>query len=326
MFEQLSLLDGLEQDTSINRNLKNTESSIALSNIRFIDLFAGIGGFHYALHQLGASCVFASEKDHYARQTYLNNHSIDPSVFNEDIRHISVDSIPNHDLLCAGFPCQPFSQAGHKQGFNDGHNSERGNLFFCILDILAAKRPHCFILENVRHLVNHDDGRTFQIILDALDKIEYQVAYKIIKASDFNVPQHRARVFIVGFNRHTINTSRSFQFPIPQPLTRTMSDIFGAPCEKKIGFTLRVGGKGSTIDDRRNWEFYRVNGEVTRIGLTEAKKMMGYPDDFIFPVSKTQAMKQLGNSVCVDVVRAVAESVIQYVRQQLRLNDASSST
>lgn len=283
------------------------------SNFKFIDLFAGIGGFHLALHALGGQCVFASEKDIHARTTYAANLNIEANVFNDDIRKISPDLISDHDVLCAGFPCQPFSQAGLKKGFSDGENSERGNLFYSILDILEAKRPKAFILENVRHLIAHDNGNTFSTILNHLDEANYQVSFKVIKASDFNVPQHRARVFIVGFDRNQVLTNAAFHFPIPVPLTKTMSDIFNAPCEKNVGFTLRVGGKGSLIEDRRNWEFYRVNGEVKRIGLNEAREMMTFPPTFQFPVSKTQAMKQLGNSVCVDVVKAVGQSVIKYL-------------
>jgi DNA (cytosine-5)-methyltransferase 1 len=286
---------------------------------RFIDLFAGIGGFHQALHSLGGECVFASEKDAHARATYSANFNIPPEIFNDDIRKISVDDIAEHDILCAGFPCQPFSQAGNKKGFSDGDGSERGNLFYCILDVLEAKRPPAFILENVRHLIAHDAGNTFKTILECLNEANYEVSFKVIKASDFNVPQHRARVFIVGFDRTQVNTDAKFHFPIPLPLTKTMSDIFKASCEKKIGFTLRVGGKGSKIDDRRNWEFYRVNGEVCRIGLNEAREMMTFPPEFTFPVSKTQAMKQLGNSVCVDVVKAVGKSVVTYLREHTKL-------
>lgn len=292
----------------------------SITPFRFIDLFAGIGGFHEALSTLGGECVFASEKDTHARTTYAANFEIPPSIFNDDIRKISPEDIAEHDVLCAGFPCQPFSQAGNKKGFSDGENSERGNLFYCILDILVAKRPKAFILENVRHLIAHDDGKTFATILKHLDEANYEVSFKVIKASDFNVPQHRARVFIVGFDRSQVETNASFHFPIPVPLTKTMSNIFNAPCEKKIGFTLRVGGKGSKIDDRRNYEFYRVNGEVKRIGLEEAREMMTFPKSFKFPVSKTQAMKQLGNSVCVDVVKAVGNSVIQYLNKHKKLN------
>ena len=298
--------------------------SSRIESFRFIDLFAGIGGFHQALSSLGGECVFASEKDSHARNTYAANFDIDLSFFNDDIRKISPEDVPEHDILCAGFPCQPFSQAGHKKGFSDGENSERGNLFYCILDVLIAKRPKAFILENVRHLVAHDEGNTFATILKHLHEANYEVSYKVIKASDFNVPQHRARVFIVGFDRHQVDVSAKFYFPIPIPLTKTMSNIFNAACDKKIGFTLRVGGKGSKIDDRRNWEFYRVNGEVRRIGLDEAREMMTFPKSFKFPVSKTQAMKQLGNSVCVEVVKAVGCSVAQYLQkhQKLEMDDS----
>ena len=283
------------------------------SEYKFIDLFAGIGGFHLALSSLGSECVFASEKDIHARETYKANFDTENFEFNDDIRKVSPDQVPDHDILCAGFPCQPFSQAGLKKGFQDGHDSERGNLFFCILDILEAKRPKAFILENVRHLVKHDDGNTFKIIQDLLKKAGYTVYWQVLKASDYNVPQHRPRVFIVGF-RDADNLA-PFHFPAKLPLTNTMSDIFGAKCEKDVGFTLRVGGKGSNIDDRRNWEFYRVDGEVRRIGIDESKKMMTFPNDYKFPVSKTQTMKQLGNSVCVEVVKHVGQSVVDYLNE-----------
>lgn len=277
----------------------------------FIDLFAGIGGFHLALSSLGAKCVFASEKDTHARQTYVHNFDTQAFEFNDDIRKISPDLIPNHDILCAGFPCQPFSQAGLKKGFNDGDDSERGNLFFCILDIIESKKPKAFILENVRHLIAHDNGKTFEIIQNLLKNAGYTVYHQVLKASDYNIPQHRPRVFIVGFRN--VDNLTPFIFPPKMPLTYTMSDIWGGHCEKEIGFTLRVGGKGSKIDDRRNWEFYRVDGEVKRIDIDESKKMMAFPQSYHFPVSKTQAMKQLGNSVCVEVVRQVANSVIDYL-------------
>lgn len=281
------------------------------SDLKFIDLFAGIGGFHLALSNLGAKCVFASEKDKFARQTYTENFDTTDFEFNDDIRKISPDQVPNHDILCAGFPCQPFSQAGLKKGFKDGEDSERGNLFYCILDILEAKKPRAFILENVRHLIKHDEGKTFAIIQSLLKEAGYSVHYQVLKASDYNIPQLRPRVFIVGFKEG--EDLPPFVFPPKVPLTYTMSDVFGGDCEREVGFTLRVGGKGSTIDDRRNYEFYRVDGEVKRIDIPEAKKIMALPDSYKFPVSKSQTMKQLGNGVCVEVVSKVAESVFQYL-------------
>lgn len=282
---------------------------------KFIDLFAGIGGFHLALSRLGMKCVFASEIDKDARSTYLQNHHIDKELFNDDIRSIESNQIPDHDILCAGFPCQPFSQAGYKKGFEDGENSERGNLFFSIVEILEAKRPKAFILENVRHLLNHDNGKTFKKIHYYLSELNYSVDYKIIKASDFGRPQHRPRIYIVGFDKKQVKTDSKFEFPIPIPLKITMSDIWNANCDREIGFTLRVGGRGSSIDDRRNWDAYRVNGEVKQLMPEQGKKMMGFPEDFILPKSKQKAMKQLGNSVCVDVVQYIANEVGIYLNK-----------
>lgn len=294
-------------------DIDQTEIDNSGKNRKFIDLFAGIGGFHLALESQGATCVFASERDEHARKTYKSNFDTSNFVFNSDIRKVSLDDIPDHDVLCAGFPCQPFSQAGLKKGFKDGDDSERGNLFYCILDIIEAKQPKSFILENVRHLIKHDEGRTFDTIQTLLKKAGYTVYYQVLKASDYNVPQLRPRVFIVGFK--DADELPPFHFPAKKPLTYTMSDVFGAPCERDVGFTLRVGGRGSNIDDRRNWEFYRVNGEVRRIGIEESKKMMAYPSDYVFPVSHTQAMKQLGNSVCVEVVKQVSNSVFNYLNE-----------
>ena len=276
---------------------------------KFIDLFAGIGGFHLGLAHHGMKCVFASEIDKAARATYIENHKISEKIFNEDINSIDPKDIPDHDILCAGFPCQPFSQAGYKKGLQD----ERGNLFFNILSILKEKKPKAFILENVRHLLKHDNGHTFNVIYNELRKADYYVEYKIIKGTDFGLPQHRPRIYIVGFNNKTVNTSTNFLFPKEVPLRMTMSDIWEGKCSREVGFTLRVGGKSSAIDDRRNWDGYIVDGKEVRLTPKEGKRMMGFSDDFKFPVSNTQAMKQLGNSVCVNVVDHIAKEVKEYL-------------
>ena len=291
--------------------------------IKFIDLFAGIGGFHLAFHNEGGECVFASEKDPFARKTYIENFKASSkklfaedlfgkSLFNDDITQADPETIPDHDVLCAGFPCQPFSQAGHKRGFNEEHES-RGNMFFHIRDILEEKRPKAFFLENVRHLLNHDTGRTFDVIKQILEvELEYDIYYKIVKASDYGLPQHRPRVFIIGFRKED-NYPKPFEFPEKKELKFNMSDVWGGDCSREIGFTLRVGGKGSGIDDRRNWDAYLVDGQIKRLGVEEGKQMMGYPSNFKFPVAKGQAMKQLGNSVAVDAVQEVAKAIIKYL-------------
>lgn len=287
--------------------------------MKFVDLFAGIGGFHLALSQLGFECVFASEIDEYARETYRANFHISEAMFNKDIRKICPSDIPDHDLLCAGFPCQPFSQAGLKKGFLDLEDSERGNLFFCVADILKIKKPKAFILENVRHLVSHNGGKTFATICNILqDELGYSISYRILKASDFGRPQHRPRVYIVGFSNDWIEQKKAFVFPDPLPLSMTMSDVWEAKCNKKVGYTLRVGGRGSPINDRRNWDGYIVDGRVVRLGPLQGKRMMGFPDNFILSNSVAQSMKQLGNSVCVDVVYCVAKKVKEYMEKNMK--------
>lgn len=285
---------------------------------KFIDLFAGIGGFHLAFHNLGAECVFASEKDLYARQTYQENFRyvsadlFENNLFNDDITSAVIKDIPAHDILCAGFPCQPFSQAGYKRGFDEVRES-RGNMFFYITDILKNKRPKAFFLENVKHLLNHDDGRTFDVIKQILVKdLGYKIYYKVVKASDYGLPQHRPRIFIIGF-RSEDNHPQEFEFPNSIPLKFSMSDVWRGSCSREVGFTLRVGGKGSGINDRRNWDAYLVDGEVRVLGVEQGKKMMGFPDNFNFPVNKSQAMKQLGNSVAVAAIEAVAKQMLNYL-------------
>ncbi|MCV3393208.1 HpaII family restriction endonuclease [Campylobacter sp. IFREMER_LSEM_CL908] len=289
-----------------------------MKKFTFIDLFAGIGGFHLAMENLGGKCVFASEIDNYARRTYeynfkkINQELFQNGLFNDDIRKISPLELPNFDLLCAGFPCQPFSQAGYKRGFGDVYKSERGNLFFNIVEILDVKKPRAFFLENVRGIINHDNGKTFKTIRDILEnELGYSFYFKIIKALDFGLPQLRPRVFMIGFRDDT--SEKKFSFPDPIPLRFTMSDVWQGNCSREIGYTLRVGGRGSKIDDRRNWDRYLVDGEVRQIMPEQAKKMQGFPDDFTFPVSNIEAMKQLGNSVAIDAVRACGKQLVDYM-------------
>lgn len=296
-------------------NQEETNNEIP-ETFTFVDLFAGIGGFHLAMHDLGGKCVFASEWDEKARQTYEENfRTISPTLFQSeesqyklfagDITKVNVKDIPNHDLLCAGFPCQPFSQAGHKKGFDD----TRGTLFFNIAEIIKEKQPKAVFLENVRGLLKHDQGKTFKIIRKVINELGYSFHYKVVKASEYNLPQLRPRLFMICF-RKDIN-DLSFEFPNPVPLEMTMSDVFdGKKVNRDIGFTLRVGGRLSPITDRRNWDGYIVNGEETRITPKEGKRMQGFPENFIFPVSDNIAIKQLGNSVAVKAVKAVGQNVV----------------
>ena len=286
-----------------------------MSKITFIDLFAGIGGFHLAFHNCGAKCVFASEWDEFARKTYEHNfRKIDPKLFKQnnfagDITKVEATTIPDFDILTGGFPCQPFSQAGLKKGFNE----TRGTLFFDIVRIIKEKQPKAFFLENVRGLLQHDNGKTFATIKRVIeDELGYSFFYKIIRASDFGVPQHRPRLFMVGFKNKDID----FKFPKPKKLKLTMSDIFDGHVDRDIGFTLRVGGRHSSIADRRNWDTYLVDGKIKRLSPKEGLMMQGFPPDFEFPVSEVQAMKQLGNSVAVPAIEAVAKEIIKLLKAE----------
>ena len=281
-----------------------------MAKYRFIDLFAGIGGFHLALHNLGAKCVFASEWNDHARRTYEHNFkSISPNLFKTgnfagDITQVSKKDIPDFDILTGGFPCQPFSQAGKQKGFDD----TRGTLFFDIAEIIKVKKPAAFFLENVRHLYIHDEGQTFQTIKRILtEELGYSFQEFIVKASDHGLPQFRPRLFMIGFR----NSKLSITPPPHRELAFNMSAVMGGKVEREIGYTLRVGGKASGIHDRRNWDGYIVNGKERRLTPRQGLKMQGFPSDFQFPVSDNEAMKQLGNSVAVWAIQDYAKQIIK---------------
>lgn len=281
------------------------------------DLFAGIGGFHLAFDRAGAKVVFASEINKQARKTYEENYKksspnlFNLDLFNEDITKVDLSLVPEITIVAGGFPCQAFSHAGKRDGFDDA----RGTLFFNVADMIRVKRPAAFFLENVRGLITHDKGDTFRTIQNIIRGLGYSFHYKIIKGSDFNIPQHRPRVFMVGF-REDIDDS-SFKFPEPVELTNTLSKVLNGKVtnpggkEKTVGFTLRVGGRHSGVMDRRNWDSYIVNGTPREITLEEAKALMGFPKNFKFPVSDPQAFKQLGNAVVVPAIQATAHNLVK---------------
>jgi DNA (cytosine-5)-methyltransferase 1 len=287
---------------------------------KFIDLCAGIGGFHLALHKLGLECVFASEIEESARKSYeINFKNKSPKLFsknrfNKNIFELKTKDIPRFDILCAGFPCQPFSQIGYKKGFKENLEG-RGNLFFEIERILKDKRPRAFLLENVQHILKHDNNRTFSTIQQRIIDLKYSFYFQVIRASDFNLPQLRPRTFMVGFSdekRH----DPPFEFPQPIKLKKTMSDVFGGKCNREIGFTLRLGGAGSGINDRRNWDRYLVDGKEVLISPENGKAMQGFPKSHFLADSRTKSMKLLGNSVAVNVVKAIGKQMLKYMNNR----------
>ena len=304
---------------------------------KFIDLFAGIGGFHVAFNNTKrAQCVFASEWDAAARRTYKHNFNKgqDKALFEKkdqffagDINEFPFEKIPRFDVLCGGFPCQPFSQAGRKLGFKDA----RGTLFFRIEEIIRKHKPAAIFLENVRGLLTHDGGHTFDVICNILKDCGYHgsvdgpaklpVFAEVIRASDYGLPQHRPRLFMAGFKSE--KAARYFANNPPPKAKRlkyTMSDVmkgrvtyYGQDKVRDVGFTLRCGGRGSGVRDRRNWDWYVVDGKERQIFDTQGLEIQGFPKGYSFPadVPMTQRMKQLGNSVAVAAVHAWAEAIVE---------------
>lgn len=297
--------------------------------VKVIDLFAGIGGIRLGVEQAFGSvdCVFTSEIDKYAVTTYKANFK-DSHIFG-DIKQIDENDVPDHDILLAGFPCQPFSQAGLKKGFTD----TRGTLFFDIEKILLAKQPKAFLLENVKQLKGHDKGRTFQTIIDHLNKAGYKVFYEILKARDFGIPQNRERIYIVGFLDHSIN----FEFPKPTNLPTRVGDILDDIVDEKYtisdklwtghkrrkelnklngkGFGYGLFNKESAYTNTISARYYKDGSEILieqegknprKLTPREAARLQGFPEKYVIPVSDAQAYKQFGNSVCVPVVKAIA--------------------
>lgn len=194
----------------------------SMKKFTFIDLFAGVGGFHFALKNLGGECVFASEIDVNAQKTYFANHYLMP--YGDITLDETKSKIPQKfDILCAGFPCQAFSIAGYQKGFSDS----RGTLFFDIEQIIHKHRPKVVFLENVKNLVGHDKGNTFKVILDILqNKLGYHVFYQVLNTAEYtNIPQNRERIFIVAFDPKQVKNYANFEFPKKMPLTNTIHDV-----------------------------------------------------------------------------------------------------
>ena len=321
---------------------KKTEKSESDDSFRFIDLFAGIGGMRIAYERAGGKCVYSSEWNKYSQQTYFANFGEQPEG---DITQVKEEDIPDHDILVAGFPCQPFSIAGVSKknslgratGFED---KTQGTLFFDVCRILKKKRPKAFMLENVKNLCSHDKGRTFKVITESLNELNYEVFYAVLDGQNF-VPQHRERIIIVGFDRERYGEDVRFDFKItpvaPKPVMRdildkkvdekyTLSDKLWiylqnyAAKHKAAGNGFGYGiapldGVSRTISAR----YYKDGSEILikqrgknprRLTPRECARLQGFPEDFKIPVSDTQAYRQFGNSVVVPLMENVARLVV----------------
>ena len=296
----------------------------------FIDLFAGIGGTRLGFESAGGKCVFTSEWDPHAQRTYQANFGELPAG---DITTIPTADIPDFDVLLAGFPCQPFSSIGRRQGFL---HETQGTLFYDVARIIKDKRPKAFLLENVPGLLTHDKGKTFEIIRDTLRELGYTVDYKVLNSADFGVPQQRKRIYILGFRTENVGDSFQFSFPEGKKRPRYINEILekdavGYSISKKLqeGYMYKkddgrpmVVDHGSKVQVKTLVASYhkiqRLTGTFVRDGETglrlftekECKAIMGFPSDFIIPVSRTQMYRQFGNSVVVPVISAIAKNMV----------------
>lgn len=311
-----------------------------LKGLSFIDLFAGIGGFHYALSSYGAECLYASEWDKPAQETYFANFGVMPSG---DITKIAAEEIPPHDILCGGFPCQAFSVSGKRLGFDD----TRGTLFFDIARIVKHHNPKVVFMENVKNLVRHDKGRTFKVVCGTMEELGYTMFSKVLNSGDFGVPQHRERIYMVCF-RNDILQGGTFTFPCVKEVSalkyllekkpkdakvinrkdiqiyKKVSNIEELPNRPiQIGI-VNKGGQGERIYDPighaitlsaygggagAKTGLYLVNGVVRKLSSRECARLQGFPDDFIIHPNQQQAYKQFGNSVTINVLQHIVGEI-----------------
>ena len=315
-----------------------------LEECRFtqIDLFAGIGGIRQAFQKHGGYNIYSSEWDKFAQKTYRINYGEIPDG---DITEVDEEDIPDHDILLAGFPCQPFSQAGLHKGFED----TRGTLFFDVARILNAKRPKAFILENVKQLKGHDKGNTLKVILSVLDELNYYVPDpQILNAYHFGLPQNRERIIIVGFNKDYLPKKyKEFEYPVGNVDEKvcvgnileakvgekyTISDKLweGHQARKRKhkkkgnGFGYRLFNKDSKYTSTISARYYKDGSEALieqkgknprKLTPRECARLQGFPEDFIIPVSDAQSYKQFGNSVSIPVIEAVTIAMLDYLSE-----------
>lgn len=311
-----------------------------LSGLTFIDLFAGIGGFRLALESLGAKCVYSNEWDKAAQEVYRRNFGETPAG---DITKVDEKSIPKHDILCAGFPCQPFSISGKQRGFEDS----RGTLFFDVARIIREKRPKVVFLENVKNFARHDHGNTMRVVENTMRDLGYSFYYQVLNAANYNVPQKRERIYMVGF-RNDLGV-KNFVFPEKHTLTRHVEDML-LPADSPLvedlvrkrddmilnktddiysDKPLRIGivGKGGqgeriyspkgiaiTLSANGGGVFaktggYLIDGKPRKLHPRECANLMGFPETFKVHPQSTQAYRQFGNSVVVDVLQYIAKQI-----------------
>ena len=310
-----------------------------LTGLKFIDFFAGLGGFRLALESFGAKCVYSNEWDKYAQEVYEMNFGEMPEG---DITLVDENSIPDHDILCAGFPCQAFSISGKQKGFEDS----RGTLFFDVARIVKAKNPKVVFMENVKNFASHDNGNTLKIVRNIMIDLGYDFYSDVLNSLDFGIPQKRERIYMVCF-RKDLNIN-NFTFPKPFKLSTFVEDLLlpdddvsnliinrpdmvlkDTEIKENSNKTIRIGtvGKGGqgeriyspkgiaiTLSAYGGGVFsktggYLVNGKTRKLHPRECARIMGYPDTYLIHPSSNQAYKQFGNSVVVNVLQYITKNM-----------------
>ena len=289
----------------VNVNTNIMQQQEAQTNpVKYIDLFCGMGSFHYSFQKLGFKCVMASDIYGPAKKNYKKNYNID---ILGDICNIEPSSIEPYDILCAGFPCQPFSQAGHHKGFEDN----RGTMFSQVMRFVKTNVPKIVILENVQALLNHDKGKSFTKIKEDLEKEGYNIVYKVLKCSDYGIPQMRKRLFIVGFKNIEVTNLEKFFDLDHYKKTITLTEYLGQNFKKDIAYTLRCGGKHSPIDDRHNWDGYWVDNKEYRLTIDDGLKLQGF-NDYDFLGNKNEKWKMLGNTIPTIFTEIIGKQIVKH--------------
>lgn len=314
-----------------------------LEGYTFIDLFAGLGGFRISLESLGAKCVYSNEWDKHVQKVYEKNFGEIPEG---DITKVDEKTIPNHDILCAGFPCQAFSISGNQRGFDDS----RGTLFFDVARIVKEKKPKVVFMENVKNFATHDGGKTLEVVKGTMEELGYTFNQKVLSAVDYGMPQKRERIYMVCF-RNDIKIN-NFEYPKPFKLTKHVEDFLldddlvsdlyinrsdtylnGKSDDEYSDKTIRLGNVSKGRQGERIYSTkgiavtlsaygggvfaktggYLINGKTRKLHPRECARLMGFPDSYKISDSPNQAYKQFGNSVVINVLQLIAIKIGEYL-------------
>lgn len=325
-----------------------------LSGYTFIDLFAGLGGFRIALESFGAKCVYSNEWDKAAQTVYASNFGDTPEG---DITKVDEKKIPDHDILCAGFPCQAFSISGKQKGFEDS----RGTLFFDVARIVKEKKPKVVFMENVKNFAVHDNGRTLEVVKTTMEELGYTFNQKVLNAVNYGVPQKRERIYMVCFRKDL--AIKKFSYPKPFKLTKHVEDFLlddeemlktlyvnrpdtyfndlkdDTYSDKSIRLGIvNKGGQGERIYSIKGIAItlsaygggvfsktggYLINGKTRKLHPRECARIMGYPDSYKICENNNQAYKQFGNSVVIDVLQLITQQIADELNDPYNINNHS---